>query len=71
VEFVLKRPYHPESGEGYFWLALPAYKQVSKVRIHFLERRGRRYRVELSALVHRVFPRPTQLRYASCGMKDG
>ncbi len=39
-------------------------RDVSDVRIRFLERQGSRYRVELSALVYQVFEQPTELRYS-------
>jgi len=64
VEFALKRPFHPESGEPYFTFAVPAYKQVSGFRVRFLERRDKLYRVELSATVHMVLGRRAEFRYA-------
>jgi hypothetical protein len=63
VEFALRRPYRPASGQDYFTFACPAYKRVSKVRIRFLGRDDKRYRIDLSASVHRVFRRPAALRY--------
>jgi hypothetical protein len=63
VEFYLKEPYHPETGEVYFTFWSTECRDVSEVRIRFLERQADRYRVELSALVHQVFGQPTELRY--------
>jgi hypothetical protein len=63
VDFSLRRPYNPQSEEDYFTFSCPAYKQVSRIRIRFLERKGRRYRIRLSVLVHHVFARPTELTY--------
>jgi hypothetical protein len=37
---------------------------VSHVRIQFIERQARQYRVELSAIVYRVFAEPTVVCYS-------
>ena len=63
VEFALRRSFHAESGEPYFTFACPAYKDVSNFRVRFSERQGNRYRVELSACVHRVLGRRAEFRY--------
>jgi hypothetical protein len=63
VDFHLRRTFHPESGEGYFWFLCPENKDVSNVRIRFLERNGTQYRIELTATVHRVLGRRAEFRY--------
>src|SRR5688572_6342974 len=60
LDFFLKEPYHPEHGEVYFTFNAWEARDVSDVRIRFLERQGSRYRVELSAVVHQVFEQPTE-----------
>jgi hypothetical protein len=64
LDFFLKEPYHPEYGEVYFTFNAWEARDVSDVRIRFLERQGSRYRVELSARVYQVFEQPTELRYS-------
>ena len=62
VDFFLEEPYHP-GGRQYFQFTPIDSHDVSDVRIRFLERRGWRYRIELSAVAHEVFSEPTELRY--------
>jgi hypothetical protein len=64
LDFFLKEPYHPEHGEMYFTFDAWEGRDVSDVRIGFLERQGSKYLVELSAVVHQVFEQPTELRYS-------
>jgi hypothetical protein len=63
LDFVLKESFRPD-GEVYFTFNPGEAYDVSDVRIRFLERNGERYRVELSALVHKIFADPTLLTYS-------
>jgi hypothetical protein len=63
LDFFLKEPYR-RGGEVYFTFNAWEARDVSDVRIRFLERDGNRYRVELRALVYKVFEQPTELQYS-------
>lgn len=65
LDFFLKEPYHPD-GEVYFTFNPMEAHDVSDVNIRFRERRGSRYRVELTALVYHVFSaeNPAVLQYS-------
>ena len=61
-DFFFKEP--PRSdGEAYFMYDPTEAYDVSDVRIRFVERRSSRFRVELSAVMYRVFEQPAELRY--------
>jgi hypothetical protein len=64
LDFFLKEASHPEHGEVYFTFNAWEARDVSDVHIRFREREGSRYRVELTALVYRVFEQPSELRYS-------
>jgi hypothetical protein len=63
VDFRTRRNFDPESGEAYFWFNCGEDLEVSNVRIRFLERGDRRYRIELTATVHRLFRKRAEFRY--------
>lgn len=56
----LAEPFDPVSGEVYFTVYLGEHNDVSDLTLRFVERRGSRYRIQVSALVHSVFEMPTR-----------
>ncbi|HYT92602.1 MAG TPA: hypothetical protein VEL76_28055 [Gemmataceae bacterium] len=60
VELRLAEPFDPVSGEVYFTVYLGEHNDVSDLILRFVERRGSRYRMQVSALVHSVFEVPTR-----------
>jgi hypothetical protein len=62
VDFRTRRNFDPESGEAYFWFNCGEDLEVSNVRIHFRERNGKQYRIELTAKVHNL-SRHAEFRY--------
>jgi hypothetical protein len=60
VELKLAEPYDAVSGEVYFTVYLCEHNDVSDLTLRFIERRGQRYRMTVSALVHSVFEKPTR-----------
>ena len=63
TEVLIEEPFDPESGEVYFTLYVGEHQDVSHVRLRFLERRGERYRIRVSALAHNVFEEPAELAF--------
>jgi hypothetical protein len=61
VEIYLKEPFDPDSGEVYFTLFVGEHEDVSDVTLRFVERRGSKYRLQVSALAHHVFKDPVKL----------
>ena len=60
VELRLAESFDPVSGEVYFTVYLYEHNDVSDLTLRFVERRGLRYRMLVSALVHSVFDVPTR-----------
>lgn len=63
TEVFIEEPFDPESGELYFTLYVGEHQDVSHVRLRFLERRGSKYRIRVSALAHNVFEEPAKLEF--------
>lgn len=63
VEVYIEEPVNPNSGEVYFTLFVGEHRDVSHVRLRFLERRGSQYRIRVSALAHNLFAEPTALSF--------
>jgi hypothetical protein len=59
VALRLAEPFDSVSGEVYFTVYLGEHNDVSDLTLRFVERRGSRYRMQVSALVHSVFEAPT------------
>ncbi len=66
VELVVPEPYDEESGEPFFGLNVLEEHEVSDVRLHFVERQGDRYRIEITATVaETVFGHPEKLELSA------
>jgi hypothetical protein len=63
TEVFIEEPFDPGSGEVYFTLFAGEHKDVSHVRLRFLERRDEQYRIRVSALAHNVFDEPAELAF--------
>jgi hypothetical protein len=63
TEVFIEEPFDPESGEVYFTLYVCEHRDVSHVRLRFLERRGPQYRIQVSALAHNIFEEPAELAF--------
>jgi hypothetical protein len=61
VEVYIEEPCDPDSGEVYFTLYVSEHENVSHVRLKFVERRGSKYRIQVSGLAHNVFEKPIKL----------
>lgn len=61
IKLFLKEPFDAESGEVYFTLYVCEHEDVSDVDLRFIERRGSEYRMQVSALAHRLFEKPVKL----------
>jgi hypothetical protein len=62
VEFTLNDPTHPDGGDYFLFTPIDSHP-VSGVRIRFLEREGKRYRVEFSGAWHPELGEPIEFRY--------
>lgn len=63
LEFTLKEPYSPVSGETYFTLDPGEALDVSDVALRFLEKKDACYHISLTAQVHHFAKEPTPLLY--------
>src|SRR5262249_10267952 len=62
IELDLPLPYDDETGEPFFGLKICEEHSVSNLYLRFIERKGRRYRIELNATVEEtVFGHPERL----------
>jgi hypothetical protein len=59
----IEEPFDPESGEVYFTLQTGEHRDVSHVRLLFLERRASEYRIRVSGLAYNVFEEPTEFAF--------
>lgn len=63
TELFLEESFDPESGEVYFTVYLGEHQDVSHVRLRFLERRAKQYRLSVTALAHDIFEQPAKLAF--------
>lgn len=61
TQFFIELPYDAESGEPLFGLYIMEELGVSNLKLHFLERDGTRYLIEIKAEVAHFGPQPTPL----------